>query len=128
MVLARTGAARLRCRYRRRFTLMRPARRPGTGSRRQRSPIRRFRWLNIDAKPVKDGAAAREALVRQVDGPVRWVESVRFMVNDLGVDRFVEVGPGAVLCGLIKRISPEVKSLSLAEPESLAALGAFVAA
>lgn len=82
---------------------------------------------NIDAEPVKDGAAAREALVRQVDGPVRWVESVRFMVNELGVDRFVEVGPGAVLCGLIKRISPEAKTLSLAEPESLAALGAFVA-
>jgi len=77
---------------------------------------------NIDAVPVAGGDAARDALVRQVDGPVRWVESVRFMTEQAGVDRFVEVGPGAVLCGLIKRIAPQAKTLSLAEPTNLDAL------
>lgn len=81
---------------------------------------------NIDARPVAGGDAAREALVRQIDGPVRWVESVRFMVEHAGVDRFVEVGPGAVLCGLIKRIAPEARTLSLAEPANLAALRDFM--
>lgn len=74
---------------------------------------------NIDARPVTIGDAARDALERQVDGPVRWVESVRFMSEVLAVDRFVEVGPGAVLCGLIKRIVPQARTLSLAEPAAL---------
>ncbi len=77
---------------------------------------------NIDAAPVAGGDAARDALVRQIDGPVRWVESVRYMTEQAGVDRFVEVGPGAVLCGLIKRIAPQAKTLSLAEPGNLDAL------
>lgn len=78
--------------------------------------------VNIDAVPVTDGAAAREALVRQIDGPVRWVESVRRLVEGEGIARFVEVGPGSVLGGLIKRIAPGVETLSLAEPERLEAL------
>ena len=53
---------------------------------------------------------------------MRWVESVRYMAEQAGVDRFVEVGPGAVLCGLIKRIAPQAKTLSLAEPTNLDAL------
>jgi [acyl-carrier-protein] S-malonyltransferase len=81
---------------------------------------------NIDAAAVASGDAARDALVRQVDGPVRWVESVRTMVERHGVDRFVEVGPGAVLCGLIKRIAPEARTLSLAEPSNLEALRALM--
>jgi [acyl-carrier-protein] S-malonyltransferase len=77
---------------------------------------------NVDAAPVTTGAVAREALVRQVDQPVRWVESVRCMVGEAGVERFVEVGPGAVLAGLIRRISRETPTTSLAEPEKLAGL------
>lgn len=75
--------------------------------------------VNVDARPVTSGAAAREALVRQIDGPVRWVESVRALVAEHGVRRFVEVGPGSVLVGLVRRIEPDVEAFSLAEPDGL---------
>jgi [acyl-carrier-protein] S-malonyltransferase len=78
---------------------------------------------NVDARPLASGEAARDALVRQVDGPVRWVESVEWMARQ-GAELFVEVGPGNVLCGLIKRIVPGVKALSLAEPAGLAEVAA----
>jgi [acyl-carrier-protein] S-malonyltransferase len=77
--------------------------------------------VNIDAAPQSDGGALRDSLERQIDGPVRWVESVRFLHDEMGVRRFVEVGPGSVLTGLVKRIVPGVEALSLAEPDSLAA-------
>ena len=73
---------------------------------------------NVDARPMTSGAAARDALIRQVDGPVRWVESVRWMVEEKGVERFVEIGPGNVLTGLIRRIAPGVQATSLSEPEA----------
>jgi [acyl-carrier-protein] S-malonyltransferase len=75
--------------------------------------------VNIDAAPVTTGAAARDALVRQIDGPVRWVESVERLAGELGVTRFVEVGPGTVLTGLVKRIVPGAEAFSLAEPDAL---------
>jgi [acyl-carrier-protein] S-malonyltransferase len=76
--------------------------------------------VNIDAGTVTTGAAARDALIRQIDGPVRWVESVRCLWQELGVRRFVEIGPGSVLSGLVRRIVPEATTLSLAEPAALA--------
>jgi [acyl-carrier-protein] S-malonyltransferase len=79
---------------------------------------------NIDAQPVSTGEAARDALARQVDGPVRWVESVRWMAGPGGISTFVEVGPGNVLVGLIRRISPGARCVSLAEPAGLAELEA----
>ncbi len=85
------------------------------------------RWpvvVNIDASTVRTGAAARDALVRQIDGPVRWVESVRRLVEVHGVGRFVELGPGSVLSGLIRRIAPEAETIALAEPEALERLTA----
>lgn len=75
--------------------------------------------VNIDAAPVTDGAAARDALIRQIDGPVRWLESVRWLREQAGVERFVEVGPGAVLTGLVRRIVPDVEAISLSEPDAL---------
>lgn len=74
---------------------------------------------NIDAQPVTAGTAARDALVRQVDGPVRWVDSVRWMVDQGGVERFLEIGPGSVLSGLIRRTAPGARVSSIAEPKSL---------
>jgi [acyl-carrier-protein] S-malonyltransferase len=74
---------------------------------------------NIDAVPVSSGSAARDALVRQVDGPVRWVESVQWMATEGGVEIFIEVGPGSVLTGLIRRIAPHAKAINLAEPADL---------
>lgn len=70
---------------------------------------------NVDARPVTDGEAARDALARQIDGPVRWVESVRYMVGSMAVDRFAEVGPGVVLTGLIRRIS-DIRPVSVSSP------------
>ena len=81
---------------------------------------------NIDARPVTTAAAARDALVRQIDGPVRWVEVVRHLVDELGVEAIVEIGPGAVLAGLVKRIAPQVATLAINEPEALARLEALV--
>jgi [acyl-carrier-protein] S-malonyltransferase len=74
---------------------------------------------NIDAEATSDGDAGRTALVRQVDGPVRWVESVERMTDSLGVERFVEVGPGSVLINTIKRIRPDTERFAVAEPEAL---------
>lgn len=75
---------------------------------------------NIEARPVADGAAARDALARQIDGPVRWVESVHWMIENADVDGFVEVGPGSVLCGLGRRISRDVAWRNLPGPDAVA--------
>lgn len=81
---------------------------------------------NIDAKPVDQGSAARDALIRQVDGPVRWVESVQWMVEAGGIELFVEVGPGKVLSGLSRQIVPTVKRVNLSEPDGLEILSPTV--
>jgi [acyl-carrier-protein] S-malonyltransferase len=81
---------------------------------------------NVDAQPVTTGAAARDALIRQIDSPVRWVESVRWMAGPGGVERMLEVGPGAVLSGLNRRIA-EVKTAPLGEPEQWTKLEAAAA-
>ena len=57
-------------------------------------------YVNVDAAPISDAAAAKDALIRQVSRPVLWEESVRDMIDD-GVSLFVEVGPGRVLSGLL---------------------------
>jgi [acyl-carrier-protein] S-malonyltransferase len=61
---------------------------------------------NVDAEPKRDAAAAIEALVQQVSRPVRWHEVVGRLAAS-GVRTYVEVGPGAVLSGLVRRIQPE---------------------
>jgi len=66
---------------------------------------------NVDAEPRQAAEALREALGRQITGSVRWAESVRGMVL-AGVECFVEVGPGEVLTGLMKRIAPEIEAIS----------------
>lgn len=60
---------------------------------------------NVDAAPNRSGAAAREALRRQVCSPVRWVETVELLARE--TDGAVEAGPGTVLAGLAKRIAKE---------------------
>jgi [acyl-carrier-protein] S-malonyltransferase len=63
---------------------------------------------NVDAAAESRGLALRDALIRQVDSPVRWVESVRLLARE-GVDRALEIGPGNVLAGLVKRIEKGIK-------------------
>lgn len=75
---------------------------------------------NVDASPIGTATAVRNALVRQVASPVRWVESVQRMVA-MGVKRFVEVGPGNVLTGLIKRIDPSVELVNVSDVPTLEA-------
>jgi len=63
---------------------------------------------NTTASPVSDPAAIRHALGRQLTSPVRWTESVRWMIRH-GVTRFAEVGPKDVLTGLLRRIDGSVE-------------------
>lgn len=81
---------------------------------------------NVDAGEVRRADAARNSLVRQVCAPVRWVESVRFLVNH-GVTRFVEVGPGRVLGGLIKKIEPGVQTCSIDGSTGIEVLASMLA-
>jgi [acyl-carrier-protein] S-malonyltransferase len=73
---------------------------------------------NVDASPIGTHTAVRNALIRQVVSPVRWVESVHRMIA-MGVRHFVEVGPGSVLTGLIKRIDPSVELTNVSDVESI---------
>lgn len=73
---------------------------------------------NVEALPNQDYAQIKDLLVRQVSAPVRWDESVLKMV-DLGVDRFVEVGPGKVLSGLARRIAKGIPVGNLEDTVSL---------
>lgn len=63
---------------------------------------------NVDARAETRGSALRDALARQVDAPVRWVASVRALAAE-GVDRGIEIGPGNVLAGLVRRIDKAIK-------------------
>jgi len=80
---------------------------------------------NVDAEEVTTGSAAREALIRQVCLPVRWVESIQALV-DRGVDIFIEVGPGRVLSGLVKKISPSAVTCSVEGIRGIEALASVI--
>ena len=73
---------------------------------------------NVHVQSETDPDAIRDALVRQIESPVRWVETIRKMAAD-GVDKLVECGPGKVLAGLNKRIVKEAQTLPVYDPESL---------
>jgi [acyl-carrier-protein] S-malonyltransferase len=73
---------------------------------------------NVDAEAVISGDEARASLVRQVTMPVRWLETVREMI-DLGVNIFVEVGPGKVLTGLMRQIDRSVRVLNVEDAATL---------
>jgi [acyl-carrier-protein] S-malonyltransferase len=75
---------------------------------------------NVDAESITSGDEARESLLRQVTMPVRWLESVREMI-DQGVNIFVEVGPGKVLSGLLRQIDRSVRCFNVEDAASLQA-------
>jgi [acyl-carrier-protein] S-malonyltransferase len=81
---------------------------------------------NVTARPIRDAEGIRRALVAQVTGTVRWRESVTYMAT-AGVDRFVEVGSGKVLTGLLKRIASGATGLAIGTPADLAAYTARAA-
>ena len=82
---------------------------------------------NVTAGPLKDPAAIRDSLVRQVTGTVRWRECVAFMAEN-GVSLFAELGSGKVLSGLARRIAPDVTALAAGTPEEIAALAGRISA
>lgn len=73
---------------------------------------------NVDAEPKRDAPAAIEALIRQVSSPVRWEDVVKRLVLE-GARTFVELGPGTVLAGLVKKIDRSVTVMSIDSPETL---------
>ena len=73
---------------------------------------------NVDAAVVDDGERSRDALIRQVTGSVKWEQSMRVLI-DKGVHTFVEVGPGKVLCGLMRQIDRSKTALNVADEASL---------
>jgi [acyl-carrier-protein] S-malonyltransferase len=78
---------------------------------------------NVDAEPKRTAADSIEALVRQVSSPVRWEDVVRRLIAD-GVTAFVELGPGTVLAGLIRKIDRTATVVSVESPTDLAGLEA----
>jgi len=75
---------------------------------------------NVTAEPVTEADTARELLIRQLTSPVRWSRSIGRMVEG-GVDRFVELGPGSVLCGLNRRNARGVSCTSIGTPDDVTA-------
>jgi [acyl-carrier-protein] S-malonyltransferase len=73
---------------------------------------------NLDAKLVESGESARDALIRQVTGSVRWTESMQALIAH-GVHTFVELGPGKVLCGLMRQIDRSKKCSNVEDEASL---------
>ena len=73
---------------------------------------------NVDAEPKADAATSIDALVKQVSAPVQWESVVRRLVA-AGTDTFVEVGPGKVLSGLIKKIDRQVRIANVEDPDGL---------
>jgi [acyl-carrier-protein] S-malonyltransferase len=81
---------------------------------------------NVDAQPNSDPDRVGSLLVRQVDGTVRWEDSVRLLA-ERGVNKALELGPGNILTGLAKRIDKRISMLAVSDPTSLAKVAAFLA-
>ena len=75
---------------------------------------------NVGAKAIKTGDEARDGLIRQVSQPVRWLESVEFLLSQ-GVQSFIEIGPGKVLSGLVRQIDRDAHCVNVEDEASLRA-------
>jgi len=75
---------------------------------------------NVDATAERNGGKLRDSLVRQVSQPVRWLDSVEFLINQ-GVQTFIEIGPGKVLSGLVRQIDRNVRCVNVEDESSLRA-------
>jgi [acyl-carrier-protein] S-malonyltransferase len=80
---------------------------------------------NVDAEPNTDPQRLRSLLVRQMDGPVHWVRTIERMAED-GVTHALELGPGKVLAGLVKRITKQIKVLSVNDMAGIQRVSAFL--
>jgi len=75
-------------------------------------------WHNLNAQPCGDAPAIRQALAAQAKSPVLWTQTIEGLAK-VGISTFVECGPGKVLAGLVKRISPEARVLNIFDQASL---------
>lgn len=73
---------------------------------------------NVDARAISSGDEARDALVRQVSQPVRWLDSVEFLMSQ-GVQSLIEIGPGRVLSGLARQIDRSLRCVNVEDKASL---------
>ena len=73
---------------------------------------------NVTANEIKDKSMLKDLLVKQIESRVRWRESVLYMINN-GVNQFIEIGPGKILSGLIKRIDRNVKISAINKEEDI---------
>ena len=74
------------------------------------------------AKSAVSESEIKNLLISQIEGKVRWLESVEFMINE-GVKNFIEIGPGKVLCGLIRRINKNANFKSINSEDDIKGLG-----
>jgi [acyl-carrier-protein] S-malonyltransferase len=80
---------------------------------------------NINAQPNDDAEQAKSLLVRQIDGPVLWQQTIALLA-DSGITHALEIGPGKVLAGLVKRIDKRISVLSVGEPDGVAKIPDFL--
>ncbi len=76
---------------------------------------------NVDVKSYSDPVAIKDALIRQLYGPVRWIETIKALA-DAGMKQVVECGPGKVLVGLNKRIDGRIRAQSITDQASIEAV------
>ena len=75
-------------------------------------------FTNVDATATVLGAEFKNKMPRQIYSSVHWTQTIQNMVNE-GVDTFIEIGPGKVLAGLVKKINPAVKTFNVFDEASL---------
>jgi [acyl-carrier-protein] S-malonyltransferase len=80
---------------------------------------------NVSAQPNQDAEAAKGLLVRQIDAPVLWEQTIALMAES-GITHALEIGPGRVLAGLAKRIDKRIAVLSVSDGESIAKIPEFL--
>jgi len=73
---------------------------------------------NVTAKEIEDKNILKDLLIKQIESRVRWRESVQYIINN-GVNKFIEIGPGKVLSGLIKRIDRDIKVSAINNEEDI---------
>jgi [acyl-carrier-protein] S-malonyltransferase len=86
-----------------------------------RATVRPFAFpvvANVDGQPNSDPARVRDLLVRQIDSPLEWIRSVEHMAAE-GVTLALEIGPGKVLAGLVKRIARQIKVVAVSDAEGI---------
>ncbi|AUX23049.1 malonyl CoA-ACP transacylase [Sorangium cellulosum] len=94
----------------------------------ERTPLRPLAFpviANVDAAPNADPERVRSLLLRQVDGTVQWTQTIERMAAD-GVTHALELGPGKVLAGLVKRITKQIKVLNVSDMAGIERVSAFL--